>query len=130
MSRDGRLAELFRDHLPEWQWSRIETGPVCPGVPDLEYCAPGGITGWIECKKTDGWRVYFTELQPSWLSRRARLGGRVTVAVRRKDKFLYMIQGLEILRLIEEKSLKGFQPLAGKEVREWDWEAIESNLRA
>ena len=83
MSTDGGLRALYRKHLPGWQWTSSESGLTSPGVPDSEFCTPSGVTGWIENKTTTGWAVKLRELQVGWIDRRARLGGRVFVAVRR-----------------------------------------------
>ncbi len=79
---DGGLRRIFRDKFPEWQWTSIETGAVSPGTPDAEYCAPNGVSGWIEYKKADHWKVTFQPLQIPWIHKRARLGGKVFIAVR------------------------------------------------
>jgi len=80
---DGGLRVEFRHRMPTWQWTSIESPLTAPGAPDSEYCAPGGGQGWIEFKATHAWAVKFRPLQPGWISRRARLGGSVFVAVRR-----------------------------------------------
>lgn len=87
---DGGLAEKFREHLPDFHWQRVETGSIGSGVPDTNYCVLThkklgvGAEGWIEFKITDTNLVPFRPLQPAWLERRGRAGGRVYVAVRKK----------------------------------------------
>lgn len=83
MSTDGGLRKEFRKHLPAFHWQSVETGGTGQGVPDSNFCAPGGIEGWVEYKQTDGYAVTLLPEQVGWLSRRARMGGRVWIAVRR-----------------------------------------------
>jgi hypothetical protein len=80
---DGGLRPEFRDRLQPAQWTSIETSTQ-PGVPDSEYCFANGQSGWVEFKFTTGWKIKFQPFQPSWIDRRARLGGRVWIAVRRR----------------------------------------------
>lgn len=83
---DGGLRQKLSAGLPKFQWQSIETA-TGNGVPDAEFCSPGGVSGWVECKKiTSG--SNFLDYPPSpeqiaWLERRSRLGGRCFVAVRR-----------------------------------------------
>ena len=55
------------------------------GVPDSNGCFEGREF-WIEYKKTRNFTVDLKPLQIGWLTRRARHGGRVFVAVRRQQK--------------------------------------------
>lgn len=128
MSIDGGLHALFKSHFKDWQWTRVESGSVSPGTPDVEFAAPGGLSGWIEYKQTSGWKVKFQPLQVPWIHRRARLGGRVFVAVRRKKDYLYLIPGQHVLEL-EDKGVKDFVPIAGIGARNWDWSEIEDTLK-
>ena len=100
---------------------------VSPGTPDAEFCAPGGISGWVEFKQTSGWAVKFQPLQIPWIHRRARLGGRVFIAVRRKKDELYVIKGENILDL-EEKGLRGFAPIEGIGARNWNFSEVSDIL--
>lgn len=129
MSSDGGLRQLFRSRFRDWHWTSIETGAVSPGTPDAEFCAPGGISGWVEFKKIDGWKITFQPLQVPWIHRRYRLGGRVFVAVRRKRDELYVIPGEHILEL-EERGVKNFVPITGVGARNWDWCEVEQILTA
>jgi hypothetical protein len=82
MSRiDGGLRSLFREHLPRFHITAIETGSTGRGIPDLEYCFEGK-TGWVELKATSGYAVDLRPEQVAWLLRRARAGGRGFLAVR------------------------------------------------
>lgn len=83
MKIDGGLRPLFRKYIPQAQWTTIESGMTSRGIPDSEYCFPNGISGWIEFKKTMAWSVNMRPEQCAWLTRRARLGGRALIAVRR-----------------------------------------------
>ena len=127
MSTDGGLRQIFRTKFRDYQWTSIETGAVSPGTPDAEYCAPGGITGWVEFKQCSGWKVKFQPLQVPWIHRRARLGGRVFIAVRRKKDELYLISGADVLEL-DEKGVKNFVPITGVGSRNWDWNEVEQIL--
>lgn len=127
MSTDGGLRQLFRSKFRDWQWTSIETGAVSPGTPDAEFCTPDGISGWVECKKTSGWKIKFQPLQVPWIHRRHRLGGRVFVAVRRKTDELYVVPGEFILELAET-GVKNFSPISGVGARNWDWSEVEKIL--
>ena len=124
---DGDLRRIFREKFPEWHWTSIETGAVSPGTPDAEFCNPQGTSGWIEYKKADHWKVYFQPLQIPWIHKRARMNGRVFVAVRRAKDSLYVIPGSRVLEL-EENGLKEFEPISGKGIRKWDWAEVERIL--
>ena len=80
-------------HLPAWHWQPIETWSTGQGVPDVEYCAPSGVSGWIELKRTDGWVVEVRPHQAAWIERRLRCGGRVHLLVRRKREELWLLPG-------------------------------------
>jgi hypothetical protein len=86
MAIDGGLRTLFRNKLQVgWHWQSIETGGTGLGVPDSNFCF-GGVEGWVEFKQTDGWTVDLRTEQISWLTTRHERGGRVFVAVRRKNQ--------------------------------------------
>ncbi|HEY1249069.1 MAG TPA: hypothetical protein VGE97_08790 [Nitrososphaera sp.] len=84
--KDGGLRQIFRHSIAEWQWTSVETAGTASGVPDSEFCATCGITGWIEFKQTNKFYVQIKPLQVKWIDRRARMGGRVWIAVRRIPK--------------------------------------------
>jgi hypothetical protein len=135
--RDGDLRSIFRQHLPQAQWTSIETGAVSGGVPDSEYCFDGGAQGWIEFKKIDsGWFVKPTKswvAQVAWISRRVRLGGRVYVAVRRqiaRIDDLYLVCGADVARLRDDGlqgALWAAQFIGGP--AHWDWSCVERMLK-
>lgn len=125
--RDGGLRGLFTTHLKSWQVTPIESGHTVLGIPDVELCAPGGATCWVETKQCDGNAVRVRAGQVSWIGRRARLGGRVFVAVRRgPELFIFRGHGVKALA---EGGLKAAEPwLEGKwdgGPARWDWASIE-----
>ena len=124
--RDGGLRALFRSKFPTWVWASLETGSVCPGIPDAYYCAPGGVSGFLEYKSTEGWKVIFQPLQPAWIHKHTRLGGRSGIIVKRKQTEIYLIPGEEIFQLAEE-GVKGRVPVA-KAGNSWDWGEVEKFL--
>src|SRR5512139_2630800 len=99
---DGGLRRLFHQRLKAGcQWTAIETGAVAGGVPDSEFCFEGGAQGWLEFKVTKHWAVTFRPGQVPWISRRARLGGNVFVAVQRAGGELWLTHGSHIVDLAE-----------------------------
>lgn len=140
---DGDLRALFRRKLPGWHWNSIESGATGSGIPDSEYCAPGGQTGWVEFKQTAGWAVTLRPAQVGWLTRRCRLGGRAFIAVRRRTLAgprkgeaadeLWLLRGTAAPRLKAGglKAMEASDTLAlfwggpGK----WRWKTIELILR-
>jgi hypothetical protein len=64
-------------------WQAIETGGTGRGIPDSNFCHDG-IEGWIEFKAATAWAVDIRPEQIGWIHRRARAGGRVWIAVRRR----------------------------------------------
>ena len=79
---DGGLRKLFRERFPEAHWTSVETGGTGLGIPDSEYCFPGGVQGWVEFKLTRARAVRVSPEQVAWAERRSRVGGRVYLAVR------------------------------------------------
>jgi hypothetical protein len=149
---DGGLRELLRGCVPTFHWTSVETGATARGVPDSNYLASGGIEGWVECKRTRAGRdTYRVEIQPeqaAWHHRRARLGGRSWIAVRRvvgREDQLWMVPGgwaLEIrrvgLRAAWDGLITGAGALPGPSwggvwlggPAGWDWAAVAACLRA
>lgn len=80
---DGNLRSLFQKNLRLVHWQSIETGMTGRGVPDSNGCYQGAEF-WVEFKQTGGWNVTLRPEQIGWLDRRARCGGNVYIAVRRK----------------------------------------------
>lgn len=85
MTIDGGLRKLFQQNLPEAHWQAIESGGAGLGIPDMHYCFPGGVSGWIEMKQTKANAVIIRPEQVAWAQRYARVGGRIWFAVRQKD---------------------------------------------
>lgn len=123
---DGELRTLFRQHLPKFHWVSIETWPVSSGVPDSNYCAAGGVEGWVEFKKISGWKIPWKQpyLQVAWLERRSRTGGRCFLAVRR-NQALYVFRGSDARRVLEE-GIRGPLPVGMWEggPSHWDWARV------
>lgn len=143
MSDDGGLRPLFREHLPQFDWTSVETGATAGGVPDSSFCC-GGCEGWIEFKWTGGWTVPLRPVQVGWISRRVRHGGRVFVGVRqlaspgprrdRRDR-LWLLAGsaareLKVLGIADHSRLPEGAVLGwwdGGPAR-WDWAAVSDLL--
>lgn len=138
---DGGLKNIYKARMPEAQWQPIETWSTGQGVPDVEYCFPGGFSGWIENKKTSGWQVTFQPHQISWLEQRARMGGRCFVAVRRQcpagpqrgpacDE-LWLFPGSKARLLHKAKMLppNALEIFHGGPAK-WDWNLIRKYLTA
>jgi hypothetical protein len=132
IERDGGLRSIFRQHLPAAQWSSIETGATQGGVPDSEYCFPGGRQGWIEFKriKAKSWRVVLQPAQIAWISRRVRLGGVVLIAAK-KDDTLYLMHGAHVHRLHDDglQGARWAQSWSGGP-RSWPWGYIARCLNS
>jgi len=128
---DGGLRQLFRRHLPEWDWQPIETGALSPGVPDLNGCRQGREV-WVEMKHTTGWVVKFRPMQPSWILRRLAAGGHVYIAVRQRQRTtdrLYLYRGEYVLQL-QEIGLRcaSWSVCLGQEESEWYWPSLDGQL--
>jgi hypothetical protein len=136
LRRDGGLRVEFRKRLPSFHWVSIETYTL-PGVPDSEFCTPGGTEAWIEFKAASAWAITFQPFQASWIDRRARYGGNVWVAVRRipiarkslgTDQ-LWLIPGSQVIQL----EAHGLRSIVATYCGEggpsgWDWAIIRSIL--
>lgn len=130
---DGGLRKLFIRHLPDAQWTSIETGATAQGVPDAEYCFPQGLQGFVEHKRTLGWAVTVRPEQVGWLKRRARMGGRCFIAVRQlgtgRDD-LWLIRG-EHASLVAKEGLSStsFPSVSmGHGPDRWDWDLVRRVL--
>lgn len=127
---DGGLRKIFHKNLPG-HWQAIETGGVGLGIPDSNFCIDG-VEGWVEFKSTQGFKVRITAEQVSWIERRHRNGGRVFVAVRRKDEELWLFRPLAGRRLLlkgvdkVEKSLILGNWTGGPS--NWDWDEVKKIL--
>ena len=125
MSADDGLRKLFHQNLKRGQWTTIETGAVSLGVPDSEFCFPGGIQGWVEHKRATGNKLTIRDMQVALIDRRVRLGGRVFIAVKR-GKEMFLFHGRDVKRLCVD-GLKGATPL-GHWVSPWNWAEVEELL--
>lgn len=130
---DAGLRRELRAHLKQWQWSHIESPTTSPGCPDTEFCAPGGGSGWVECKRTPAYALSFRPLQVGWLDRRSRLGGKCFVAVRRLTPKgldeLWLYPGVRVTELVE-MGLRAPNPLgtwAGGPSK-WNWREVSELL--
>lgn len=123
---DDGLRTMFHQNLKRAQWTPIETGAVASGIPDSEFCFPGGIQGWVEMKSCSNNAVTIRDMQVAWIDRRVRLGGRVFIAVKRK-KELFLYHGKDVKKLYLE-GLKGAHPL-GQWMSPWNWDEVEEILR-
>lgn len=124
---DGGLRQLFRAKLPG-HWQSIETGLTGRGTPDANYCIDG-VEGWVEFKMTKGWAVKMRPEQIGWIFKRTLNGGRVWIAVRRKDDELWLVPG-SMVRTLASEGLKGLlvDTWSGGP-RLWDWSSILDRLR-
>lgn len=132
--RDGGLRKLFANRFTQAHWQSVETWSTGQGVPDAEYCFPGGVQGWLEFKKTTGWTSGIRPGQVAWIERRIRVGGRVFIAIRRQCALgvrreqadeLYLYHGRWV-RILYDHGLGATAPLAlckGGPGR-WDWDKV------
>ena len=132
---DGNLRQLLRYYLPDGDWVSIETGGTAGGVPDSNYCFPGGLEGWVEGKMSRGWKVPLRPAQIGWMARRSRRGGRCSILVRRINggmDMCYLVPGARAEELSHcDLSLKGFScPVWTGGPPRWDWEEIRRLLTA
>jgi hypothetical protein len=133
MARDGDLRAIYRRKLPQIDFVSVETGGTGRGVPDCNGCLDG-VEFWCEFKQTQGSAVGLRPEQIGWALRRIRHGGRVWIAVRRKDDELWMVWGQWAAEL-KTHGLRGLQmtPLNdlwmwnGGPAR-WDWTRIAQLL--
>lgn len=138
---DGGLGKLFREHLPTWDWQRIESAETGEGIPDLNGCK-ASIEIWIELKASGDYTVPLRPMQVAWAERRIRKGGRVYIACRRQCRAgprrgaacdeLWLWRG-EFGRalLTRAMTMRGAANTlgcwAGGPAR-WDWQAVEELL--
>lgn len=136
---DAGLRKIFSDHLTEAHWQPVETWSTGQGVPDVEYCFPGGFSGWIENKWTQAFALAIDGKQVAWIERRVRVGGRVFVAIRQKRDAsarieardaLFLFAGSAVRKLYREGLKTDVSPLLisyGKPEK-WDWVAVKKIL--
>jgi hypothetical protein len=114
-------------------WWALETGAVCPGVPDSSFCWRG-VEGHVEHKATRSGRVSFRPLQPGTILRRVAAGGRIFVAVRDTRP------GGDVLRLFRGAGAARLASASVDACREhevwawaggpsgWDWDDVRRRL--
>lgn len=138
---DDGLRALLRGRLPHvGQWVTIETGLVEQGVPDSNVIARlSGRETWIECKATDAWAVTLRPAQIGWIFTRARYGGNVIIAVRRRSRKprkrvapydeLRVVDG-QYVRELSTEGLRGVPQMlvTGGGPGRWDWKKLEEIL--
>lgn len=140
---DGNLRKIFQQYLPEAHWQAVESFSTGQGMPDAEYCFPGGVTGWVEFKATAGWAVDISPHQISWHERRVRMGGRTFIAVRRQvasgprkgpaSDELWLFRGSSA-RILSYEGLRGDKinsfilNIWDKGPAKWPWVAIKKRL--
>ena len=131
---DGGLRPLFRLKILTFDWQSVETGGTGRGIPDSNFCAPGGIEGWVEYKATASNQIGLRPEQIGWILRRVRHGGRVWVAVRQRrtgEDRLWLLPGrLADARLLSADSVQSAAPRWDGGPSRWDWDAVASALRA
>ncbi len=143
MKRDGDLSRLFQKHLPEAHIQSVETWSTGRGVPDLNYCL-NGCEGWIELKATAAWAVTLEPGQVAWIERRARAGGRIFLAIRRKstpgpqkgagvDELWLLRHGAARELVISGVGLSDLAPkhilgVWGGRPSAWDWDQVKHFL--
>jgi hypothetical protein len=127
---DGRLRQLFKQHLPEIDWQAIDvTGGR--GVPDSNGCYDGKEF-WIEHKLTHGRKAGMRSEQVAWIERRLRHGGKVFIAVRRVNTTvddLHLLFG-SVARALAAGEWPYPAPLGhwGGGPARWDWQKIKQIL--
>ena len=136
---DGELRKIFQNHLAvDCHWQAIESWSTGQGVPDVEYCFKGGYSGWIENKKTTATAVKFETIQPAWIERRVRMGGRVFVAIRRMQTAgprteacdeLYLYHGRHVRAIVGSGVAAPGLSLFGRGgPSKWPWDRIRQLL--
>ncbi len=140
---DGGLRKELTRWLPkpDWEWTAIETGGTLAGVPDSFWVNKTvRVSGWVECKHTDGWAVEVRPHQVGWCSRHAAAGVRVTIAIRAQGKgssggagdSLWLVRGSAVKEL-QELGLEGLPSWAVLGMwkgppRSWEWAEIGAIL--
>lgn len=131
MTKDGGLRQIFRTKLPKFHWQSVESPLTGKGTPDSNYCFDG-YEGWIEYKQTDSIKRVrsIKPEQVAWAERRARVGGRVFMAVRARYgncDSLWLVRAPAI-RSVFAGGLSSIGPGEGESweggPQSWDWAMI------
>jgi hypothetical protein len=137
---DGGLRKLFTAHFNEAHFVPVESWSTGKGVPDVNYCFPGGHEGWIENKATTTLRLNISPEQVAWAERRLRCGGRIFLAARRQTTAgprkgpsvdeLWLFPGIAIRWLISQAmdQAPGLILKSTGGPRNWDWAGIKEVL--
>ena len=134
MKSDGGLRQEFRKHLKKVHWVTIESRFTESGIPDFNGCYQA-IEFWLEMKTTKHWTVKIRPKQVGWILARSRHGGRVFIAIRRKnrnDDELWLIHGVAV-RILRQFGLADLpdEAIAGHwsgGPAKWDWNQVLSFL--
>ena len=125
MPSESDFRRTFRKSLPQVHWATVESRTTESGIPDINGCLLG-VEFWVECKTTKAFAVVMRPMQISWILRRVRHGGKVIIAVRKKNTKvdeLYLIDGKHVKQL-NEKGLHGFPCIGTGGPSQWPWPDI------
>jgi hypothetical protein len=132
---DGGLRALFRKNITAAMWTSLESPTTGKGIPDSHFIFPGGHEGMVEYKKIRGWAMPKSEtwtFQIAWHMRYARFGGRSFVAIKRKDKELWLVPG-GLAKRLDERGLVGIWDRSDTGVRmwsdPWQWDHVAHELK-
>jgi len=131
MPSESDFRRLFRKFLPQVHWATVESRATESGIPDINGCIAGSEF-WLECKLTKAYAVVMRPMQIAWILRRVRHGGKVFIAVRRKNSKvdeLYLIDGAYVKEL-NEKGLRGIEPIGIDGPGHWSWSAVAGRFAA
>jgi hypothetical protein len=121
---DGNLRAIFQQRLSTWQWNKIETGVISPGLPDSEFCVPYiQHSGWIEFKATKIYSVQIKPLQVAWLMQRSRYNRDAWIAVRR----FVIHKSIDELWLMSGDQAMALKNGGLRNITGWMWEGGPSN---
>lgn len=126
---EANLWNLARKHLDDFFLQRIETA-IERGIPDLFYCSPTGVSGWIEgkyadkpVKETSKVRLKISIEQVAWHRSFSRFKGRVFILAKvSREIYLYRPE-------MAEKLISGVIYTDLKELSiASDWKSIKKAL--
>jgi Holliday junction resolvase len=129
MPSESDFRRLFRKFLPQVHWATVESRATESGIPDINGCIAGSEF-WLECKLTKAYAVVMRPMQIAWILRRVRHGGKVFIAVRKKNSKvdeLYLIDGAYV-KTLHEKGLHGIEPIGIDGPKSWSWSVVAGRL--
>jgi Holliday junction resolvase len=129
MPSESDFRRTFRKSLPQVHWATVESRTTESGIPDINGCL-NSAEFWVECKTTKAFAVVMRPMQIAWILRRVRHGGKVIIAVRKKNTKvdeLYLIDGSKVKEL-NEKGLHGFSPIGIGGPSQWPWADVAKVL--